>query len=290
MHHRGQDAVLTPPRRADGPTRRCDLDVIRGSFRMTESSIVAKGSDAAQVTPGAGRAAELEASLSALLQRIDAACAAAGRPAGAVRLLPVTKFHPASDIEILYHLGRREFGESREQEAAAKVAQLSQLSQIRWEFIGRLQRNKAKSVARWADTVYSVDSDRLASALDAGARAALDEGARTTPLRVLLQVSLDADPERGGVRDAALHALADQVAASESLQLAGLMAIPPLDVEPDAAFEQLARIHAALTTVHPEAIELSAGMSGDLESAIRHGSTCVRVGTALMGARPITSA
>ncbi|WP_051178307.1 YggS family pyridoxal phosphate-dependent enzyme [Nocardia concava] len=257
---------------------------------MTESFTAAKGSDATEVTPDAGRAAELKTSLAALIERIDAACRAAGRDSGSVRLLPVTKFFPASDIEILYNLGRREFGESREQEAAGKVAQLSHLSQVRWEFIGRLQRNKAKSVARWADTVYSVDSDRLADALDAGARAALDDGDRKTPLRVLLQVSLDADPERGGVRDAALHALADRVAASESLQLAGLMAIPPLDADPDAAFEQLARIHASLTTDHPEAIELSAGMSGDLESAVRHGSTCVRVGTALMGARPITSA
>ncbi|MFE2994969.1 YggS family pyridoxal phosphate-dependent enzyme [Nocardia sp. NPDC059246] len=257
---------------------------------MTESFTAAQGSDAAQVTSGAGRVGELATALSALIERIDAACAAAGRVPGSVRLLPVTKFFPASDIEILYGLGCREFGESREQEAAGKVAQLRHLSQIRWDFIGRLQRNKAKSVARWADTVYSVDSDRLASALDAAAEAALDDGSRTTPLRVLLQVSLDADPSRGGARDAALHALADQVAASRSLQLAGLMAIPPLDVEPDAAFEQLARIHAALTTVHPDAKELSAGMSGDLESAIRHGSTCVRVGTALMGTRPITSA
>ncbi|MEC3920063.1 YggS family pyridoxal phosphate-dependent enzyme [Nocardia sp. CDC160] len=257
---------------------------------MTESSTGTTGSVATGVTGHGDRVEQLKTSLSALIERIDAACAAAGRDRGSVRLLPVTKFFPASDIEILYHLGRREFGESREQEAAAKVAQLGHLSQIRWEFIGRLQRNKAKAVARWADTVYSVDSDRLASALDTGVKAALDDGTRTTPLRVLLQVSLDADPARGGVRDAALHALADQVAASESLQLAGLMAIPPLDVEPDAAFEQLARIHAALTTVHPEAMELSAGMSGDLESAIRHGSTCVRVGTALMGARPITSA
>ncbi|MFE3194486.1 YggS family pyridoxal phosphate-dependent enzyme [Nocardia sp. NPDC059240] len=257
---------------------------------MTESFTAPAGSDATGVTSRTGRAAELESSLAALIERIDAACRAAGRDPGEVRLLPVTKFFPASDIEILYHLGRREFGESREQEAADKVAQLGHLSQMRWEFIGRLQRNKAKSVARWADTVYSVDSDRLASALETGARAALDDGTRATPLRVLLQVSLDADPERGGVRDAALHALADQVAASESLQLGGLMAIPPLDVDPDVAFEQLARIHAALTTDHPGAIELSAGMSGDLESAVRHGSTCVRVGTALMGARPITSA
>nr|WP_228566955.1 YggS family pyridoxal phosphate-dependent enzyme [Nocardia sp. SYP-A9097] len=232
----------------------------------------------------------MSAALNALNERIDAACAAVGRDSGSVRLLPVTKFHPASDIEILYGLGLREFGESREQEASDKVAQLRHLSQVRWEFIGRLQRNKAKSVARWADTVYSVDSDRLVSALDTGVLAALDAGERSAPLRVLLQVSLDADPTRGGVSDTAMLHLAEQLEKSVSLQLAGLMAILPLDTDPDAAFERLARMHASLLTEHPQASELSAGMSSDLEAAIRHGSTCVRVGTALMGARPITSA
>ncbi|WP_084524192.1 YggS family pyridoxal phosphate-dependent enzyme [Nocardia inohanensis] len=260
---------------------------------MTENGVTARGSDVAneaQVTIGEGRAGQLAASLRALTERIDAACRAAGRSPDEVRLLPVTKFHPASDIEILYGLGLREFGESREQEASDKVAQLRHLSRVRWEFIGRLQRNKAKSVARWANTVYSVDSDRLASTLDAGAKAALEAGERDTPLRVLLQVSLDADPARGGAYEAELLTLADRVAAAESLQLGGLMAIPPLDADPDAAFERLARLHGSLLTAHPQATELSAGMSNDLEAAIRHGSTCVRVGTALMGARPITSA
>ncbi|MFC9999157.1 YggS family pyridoxal phosphate-dependent enzyme [Nocardia sp. NPDC127526] len=250
----------------------------------------ADAGDEARITGSPERIAQLAAALAALEARIDAACEAAGRERADVRLLPVTKFHPASDIEILYGLGLREFGESREQEASGKVAQLRHLAHVRWEFIGRLQRNKAKSVARWANTVYSVDSDRLAAALDAGAAAALEAGQRDTPLRVLLQVSLDADPARGGVEEAELLALAGRVAEGASLQLAGLMAIPPLDVEPDVAFARLARLHAALLTEHPQATELSAGMSNDLEAAIRHGSTCVRVGTALMGARPITSA
>ncbi|MFF2557223.1 YggS family pyridoxal phosphate-dependent enzyme [Nocardia sp. NPDC058058] len=260
---------------------------------MTENPAAATGSTVAQesqLTSAPDRVAQLSAALEVLTERIGAACRAADRAPGSVRLLPVTKFHPASDIEILYGLGLREFGESREQEASDKVAQLRHLSQVRWEFIGRLQRNKAKHVARWADTVYSVDSDRLASALDAGVHTALEAGERTTPLRVLLQVSLDADPARGGVSDNAMLTLANQVAQSASLQLAGLMAIPPLDADPDAAFERLAHMHGSLLAEHPQARELSAGMSSDLEAAIRHGSTCVRVGTALMGARPITSA
>jgi len=235
------------------------------------------------------REAELAAALARLEDRIDAACRAAGRDRATVRLLPVTKYFPASDVEILYRLGRREFGESREQEASAKVASLGHLAQMRWHMIGRLQRNKAKSVVRWADTVHSVDSERLVRALDTATAAARADGARADPLRVLLQVSLDRDPARGGVVPDDLPALADQVAESENLQLAGLMAIPPLGADPDPAFAELAGLHRTLLAAHPGATELSAGMSGDLEAAIRHGSTCVRVGTALMGARPITS-
>lgn len=235
------------------------------------------------------RAAELDANLHALLSRIDASCAAAGRDPATVRLLPVTKYFPASDIELLYRLGRREFGESRAQEAGAKAETLEDLRDIRWHLVGRLQRNKARQVVRWADTVHSVDSERLATALNRAVAAALEEGERETALRVLIQISLDADPERGGAPPARLPALAEHIAGSSALRLAGLMAIPPLGANPDEAFARLAELHARLRADHPDATELSAGMSGDLDSAIAHGSTCVRVGTALMGTRPIIS-
>jgi PLP dependent protein len=237
-----------------------------------------------------GRTAELTANLADLNKRIGAACHVAGRDPASVRLLPVTKFFPASDVAILYRLGCRDFGESREQEATAKVTDLSDLPDVQWHMIGRLQRNKARVVARWAHTVHSVDSERLATALDVAARAAQDAGERTDPVRVLLQVRLDEDPRRGGVAPEDLAALADRVATSAGLQLGGLMAIPPLGAEPALSFACLASLHAALLVEYPDATELSAGMSGDLEPAIEHGSTCVRVGTALMGARPITSA
>ncbi|WP_416565578.1 YggS family pyridoxal phosphate-dependent enzyme [Nocardia testacea] len=235
------------------------------------------------------RAAELADNLARLLARIDAACVAAGRDPGEVRLLPVTKYFPASDIAALYRLGRRDFGENRPQEAGAKAAELSDPG-VRWHLIGRLQRNKARQVVRWAHAVHSVDSERLATALAAATAAALDAGERTTALEVLIQVSLDADPARGGVDPAALPALADRIADAPELRLAGIMAIPPRAADPDVEFARLAEIHARLRTGHPAATELSAGMSDDLERAIAHGSTCVRVGTALMGSRPITSA
>ncbi|MFI6165789.1 YggS family pyridoxal phosphate-dependent enzyme [Nocardia sp. NPDC051052] len=260
---------------------------------MTQPEAVAPQVDA--------RTAELATTLAALLQRVDSACLTAGRKPDSVRLLPVTKFFPIEDVAILYRLGRREFGEAREQEATAKVAALPTLvgqgaegdeglPDVQWHMIGRLQRNKARVVARWAHAVHSVDSERLATALDAGARTALDAGERTEPVRVLLQVSLDEDPSRGGVAPDELARLAEHVAGSAGLRLSGLMAIPPLAAESDAAFARLATLHTMLLAEHPGATELSAGMSGDLETAIEHGSTCVRVGTALMGARPITSA
>ena len=233
------------------------------------------------------RTAELAESLDRLLGRVAAACRSAGRPLESVQLLPVTKFFPASDVDILYSLGRREFGESREQEAAAKIAAVTTPEPVRWHMIGRLQRNKARAVAGWAHVVHSVDSARLVRALDSATTDALAAGTRAESLHVLLQVSLDGDPERGGVSAADLSALAELVSGTESLALDGLMAIPPLGADPARAYENLADLHSRLLRTHPGATALSAGMSGDLEIAVKYGSTCVRVGTALLGTRPI---
>ncbi|MBX6723229.1 MAG: alanine racemase, partial [Dactylosporangium sp.] len=177
----------------------------------------------------------------------------------------------------------------------------------RWHFVGRLQRNKCRSVVRYADLVHSVDSVRLAHALD---RAALGraEGEGHGRLDVLVQVSLDGDPARGGavatggvdehlalagvalddvaLDDVALDRVLAAVAGAEGLRLRGLMAVAPLDWEPERAFATLADIHARVRAQYPEATILSAGMSGDLEAAIRYGATHVRVGSAILGHRP----
>ncbi len=161
-------------------------------------------------------------------------------------------------------------------------------SDIEWHMVGNLQRNKAKSVAHWAYSVHSVDNARLVSALDT-ARGA---GEKREPLQVYLQISLDGDTERGGVdvADAAgVDELCTQVVASEHLELAGLMALPPREADPDQAFRRLQQEHERVQQRYPQASRLSAGMSNDLETAIKYGSTCVRVGTALMGQRPLTS-
>ncbi|MFC9790013.1 YggS family pyridoxal phosphate-dependent enzyme [Rhodococcus sp. NPDC127528] len=243
------------------------------------------------MTDGAAeaRTAQIAAALGEVRARLSQACVDAGRDPAGVQLLPVTKFFPEADARILYGLGCREFGESREQEATAKATALADLDEVRWHMIGSLQRNKARAVARWAHAVHSVDSARLVDALSKASVEALADGARTEPLRVLLQVSLDADPIRGGIPPTELPALAGRASVAAGLELAGLMAVPPLGVDPDAAFATLAELHRALLLEHPDATMLSAGMTGDLESAVRHGSTCVRVGTALLGSRPITS-
>jgi uncharacterized pyridoxal phosphate-containing UPF0001 family protein len=149
---------------------------------------------------------------------------------------------------------------------------------------------KQGEVHRCVGALHSLgDSARLVTALSKATETALDDGARTTPLDVLVQVSLDGDVHRGGVERGDLYELADAVWTAPGLRLAGLMAVPPLDADADAAFGDLEVLHQRLLRDHPDARELSAGMTGDLEAAVRHGSTCVRVGTAILGARPIAS-
>ncbi|MGH3872826.1 MAG: YggS family pyridoxal phosphate-dependent enzyme [Pseudonocardiaceae bacterium] len=238
------------------------------------------------------RRAELAAAVARVRARVAAACAAAGRDPAAVRLLAVTKTYPAADVALLADLGLRDVAEARDQEAARKVAQVGALSlavPVRWHMIGRLQRNKCRSVARWARQVQSVDSVRLVVALDQAARAAQQAGERDDALGVLVQAGLDGDPARGGCPLPELEALADRVAVAPGLRLEGVMGVAPLGVAADAAFAELAAAAQRLRRAHPGAVELSAGMSGDLEQAITQGSTCVRVGTALLGDRPLTS-
>lgn len=247
--------------------------------------------------PGdAERSAALERGLAAVRARIARACEAASREPGEVALVAVTKYFPARDAALLARLGALDLGESREQEAGPKTAACARLlagaspaPAPRWHMVGRLQRNKARAVARWAHAVHSVDSVRLARALDRAASAARDAGERPGPLGVFLQVSLDGDPARGGVAAEGLEEVAAAVEEAAALRLEGLMAVAPREAAPGEAFARLAGVRARFLDGHPAATGLSAGMSGDLDEAIAHGSTCVRVGTAIMGSRAIAS-
>ncbi|MET4096551.1 YggS family pyridoxal phosphate-dependent enzyme [Arthrobacter sp. UYCu712] len=232
------------------------------------------------------RLAELRTRLAAVRHRIDDAVAVAGRQDSPPRLIVVTKFHPAEDVRRLASLGITDVGENRDQEAADKAAGLAGLD-LHWHFVGQLQSNKAKSVVRYAHAVHSVDRLQLAGAL-AKAMAAERERTGRGPLDCFIQVSLDDDAEghRGGAPAEDVPALADGLASSDGLRLAGLMAVAPLGADPGRAFEKLAAISARLTAGHPDATGISAGMSQDLEAAIRFGATHLRIGSDILGPRP----
>ena len=224
-----------------------------------------------------GRLEEVRAGLDAVESRIVAACADAGRDRSEVLLVVVTKTFPASDVRLLAELGVTDVAENKQQELAAKHDELTELP-LRWHFVGQLQSNKAGAVAAAADVVHSVDRAKLLGPMDR----------RRRPLDVLLQVSLDPPdrPHRAGAAPADLPALADAVLACQHLSLRGLMAVAPLGEDPGSAFARLAEVRAGFVAAYPSATWLSAGMSGDLEAAVRAGATHVRVGSAVLGSRP----
>jgi pyridoxal phosphate enzyme (YggS family) len=234
--------------------------------------------------PDDHRDARIVTALGSVRARIADACAAAGRDPQSVTLIAVTKTRPASDVATLARLGVLDIGEARDQEARAKIAELAEFPgapiDLRWHLVGRLQTNKARSVVTYARAVHSLDRPKLARAL---AEAAAER--RPEPLEVFVQVSLDGDPERGGVAEAELSALAEAVASRPQLQLRGVMAVAPIEADAEAAFAKLAELAARVRSDHPGADAISAGMSDDLEAAVRNGSTHVRVGSALLGRR-----
>ena len=222
----------------------------------------------------------MRANLARTREAIADACREAGRGPESVRLIVVTKTFPASDAAALVELGQSDLGENRDQEAAPKAAELDRLA-LRpvWHFVGQLQRNKTRSVAGYAHFVHSVDRARLVGALDGAA------ASHGRSIDVLLQVSLDGDTSRGGVPLPELSALAEHVAAARSLRLRGVMAVAPLGWEPLKAFELLADCSQTVRRVEPEAVEISAGMSGDFAAAIACGATMVRLGRNVLGER-----
>lgn len=225
---------------------------------------------------GAVRDRELAGALVAVRERIAGACAAAGRDPGEVTLVAVTKTYPAADVVRLARLGVPDIGENRDREAASKAAEVAAAGvDVRWHFVGRLQRNKCRSVVRYAHLVHSVDRPELVAAL-----------AKAGEVGVLLQVSLDRDPARGGCLLEEVPALAAAVAARPELWLRGVMAVAPIDWAPERAFALLAEVSERLRAEYPDATAISAGMSHDLEAAIGYGATHVRIGSALLGNRP----
>jgi pyridoxal phosphate enzyme (YggS family) len=228
------------------------------------------------------RRAALAAGLERVRARIASAAGDAGRDPAEITLVVVTKTFPARDVAILAELGVGDVGESRHPEARDK--RRAAPSGLTWHFVGAIQRNKARAIAEYSDVVHSVDRVDLIPRLSRGAVAA------DRVVRCLVQVNLDPEEASGraGCAVSELPALAAQVAAADQLELSGLMVIAPRDVDPAPTFERLAAIGRDLRRDHSAATMLSAGMSDDLEAAVRAGATHVRVGRAVLGARPLS--
>ena len=224
---------------------------------------------------------EISGNVADVRARIAEATVRAGR-LDPPQLVVVTKTYPASDIAILAELGVRDIAENRDQEAKAKFEECRELD-LRWHMIGQVQRKKASSVLTWADMVETVDRPELAVALD---RAALAQG---KVLEVLVQISLDVPirTDRGGVQLDQLDALVDLVGECPGLSLTGVMAVAPYPGDPDEAFGRLDAVVQRLRSRGCGIEIVSAGMSDDLEAAIAHGTTQVRVGGSILGARPL---
>jgi pyridoxal phosphate enzyme (YggS family) len=225
--------------------------------------------------------------LAALRARVRSAAERAGRSPDEVTLLGVAKGMPASRVVAAVRAGLRDVGENYLQEAAARRADLEpQLAGSgaapRWHFIGRLQRNKARSVAQLFDVVHTLDRRELGLALE---RHAADAG-RT--LEALIQVNASGEAQKGGALPEAVADLVAAGAAWPHLRITGLMAIPAASDDPERtrpAFAMLRALRDSLRGAHPELVELSMGMSEDFEVAIEEGATIIRVGTALFGPR-----
>lgn len=212
--------------------------------------------------------------------RIDAAVQRSGRAPGSVRLLAVSKTKPAQELREAYAAGQRAFGESYAQELEQKAAELSDLPDLEWHFIGHLQTNKAKVVAKVAHVLHTVDKPDLVRELDKRLTAL------GRSMRVLCEVNVSGEAQKHGARPDDLRVLLSAIESVRTLTLQGLMTIPPADDDAAAtrAFEGLCALQKANGGA-ARLPELSMGMSGDLELAIAAGSTFVRVGTAIFGER-----
>ncbi|CAB4643150.1 unannotated protein [freshwater metagenome] len=222
------------------------------------------------------RRGEVAQSLNDVRTRVEQATARAGRSPESVTLIAVTKTYPASDVKILFDLGVRDFGENRSAEGAEKSA----LVAGRWHFQGQIQSNKIGAIAKWANTIHSLDQLSHLAKFDRAVGE--DSGKR---LQIFIQLSLDGDATRAGVSGDLLLTLGQAVMESKNLDLMGLMVVPPVEADPERAFAEVTDHAERFKREFPTATSLSAGMSGDYEIAIAYGATHIRVGSQILGPR-----
>ena len=197
------------------------------------------------------------------------------------QLIAVSKTKPISLIQEAYAAGQRHFGENYVQELVDKATALTELLDIEWHFIGPIQSNKTRDIAKFASVVHSIDRLKIAERLSA------QRPSELPALKVLIQVNISDEESKSGVAAAEVLALAAKIAALPHLQLAGLMAIPAPAVNQDnsSAFDQMRQLSEQLQQQFPQANELSMGMSDDWQQALTFGATMIRLGTAIFGAR-----
>lgn len=222
------------------------------------------------------RKAELAHSLADVQARVLKATTQSSRKSEEITLIAVTKTYPVSDVVILKELGVTDFGENRSAEGLEKSA----LVPAQWHYQGQIQSNKIAAISSWAQTVHSLDD---LSHVPKFERAVGEISGKR--LDIFIQLSLDGDSSRAGVRGDELMALGQALVTSHHLNLIGLMVVPPVEAEPEKAFAEVAEIAQRFRRDFPMAQSLSAGMSADYEIAIAHGATHIRVGSQILGPR-----
>ena len=190
-------------------------------------------------------------------------------------LIVVTKTYPVSDVEILAKLGVENFGENRSSEGSEKSAAVP----ARWHYQGEIQSKKIREILSWTNCIHSLDNLGHAQKIE---RTLVESGGA---IDLFLQLSLDGDPERGGLVESELFVLAHEVSKMSGINLLGIMSVPPVSHQPVAAFSEIAAVHQRFITEFPESRYLSAGMSGDYLIALDHGATHIRVGSKILGSR-----
>lgn len=214
--------------------------------------------------------------------RIHTACEQVNRPAAEVKLLAVSKTKPAEMVQETYQQGQRSFGENYLQDALDKIAALSELSDIEWHFIGPIQSNKTRPIAEHFQWVETLEREKIAQRLN-------DQRPQTLPpLKVLIQVNISAEAQKSGLLPANVDSFAQLIESLPQLTLRGLMCIPEATNDEEklaGQFDQMHKLLQSLQTKYPQCDTLSMGMSADLELAVKHHTTQVRIGTDIFGAR-----
>lgn len=224
----------------------------------------------------------LEQRYQSVRAHISSACEQAHRSNDAVKLLAVSKTKPAHMVETLYHLGQRSFGENYLQDAIEKITTLSELQDIEWHFIGPIQSNKTRTIAEHFQWVETLDREKIAQRLND------QRPPNLAPLNVLIQVNISREEQKSGVAPEQVEAFAKFIGSLPKLSLKGLMCIPEAtenEITLAAQFDEMQQLLQQLANNHPECTVLSMGMSNDLALAIQHGSSQVRIGTDIFGAR-----